>query len=294
MIDKGEGMAMTNGNLARRPGQSARGQIKPSLVYWCLEPYWNDIGEMIGVAERLGCESIELVDPKHFPKLREHGLACAIVPIDMGEGAPFVRGFNNPRHHDEVIEATRRAIDQCAAFGYERVITFTGMSDGIDEEAGAHNCVAGYKRIVGYAESKGVTLCLEMLNTREDSHPMKGHPGYQGNHTEYCIDIIKRVGSPHLKLLFDVYHVQIMDGDVIRRINQHKDYIGHVHIAGNPGRHELDEYQELSAKAIMRALVRAGYDGYVGLEFIPTRDPYTSFAEAVALCDVRQADTIEA
>jgi hydroxypyruvate isomerase len=270
------------------------GRIKPSLVYWCLEPYWKDIAEMAEVAKRLGCGSIELVDPKYFPQLRDNGLVCAIVPIDMGEGAPYIRGFNNPRHHNEVIEATRRAIDQCAAFGYERVITFTGMSDGIADDTGARNCVEGYKRIVRYAESKGIVLCLEMLNTREDSHPMKGHPGYQGNHTEYCIDIIQRVGSSNLKLLFDVYHVQIMDGDVIRRINQHKDYIGHVHIAGNPGRHELDENQEISAKAIMRALVNAGYEGYVGLEFMPTRDPYTSFAEAVALCDVRQADTVEA
>ena len=125
-----------------------------------------------------------------------------------------------------------------------------------------------------------------MLNTRDDTHPMKGHPGYQGDHTDYCIDIIKRVGSPYLKLLFDIYHVQIMDGDVIRRIHQYKDYIGHVHTAGNPGRAELDDHQEIAYKPIMEALVEVGYQGYVGQEFIPTRDPLQGLREAVALCDV--------
>ena len=151
------------------------------------------------------------------------------------------------------------------------VITFTGMRrDGIPDDVGAEATASkGYKKIVGYAEKKKVTLCLEMLNTRDDSHPMKGHPGYQGDHTDYCIDIIKRVGSPRLKLLFDIYHVQIMDGDVIRRIRQHKEYIGHVHTAGNPGRGELDDTQEINYPPIMQALVEVGYTGYVGQEFIP-------------------------
>ena len=144
----------------------------------------------------------------------------------------------------------------------------------------------GLKKVMARAEAKKVTLCLEMLNSRETSHPMKGHPGYQGDHTDYCIDIIKQVGSPRLKLLFDVYHVQIMDGDVIRRIRQHKDLIGHIHVAGNPGRGELDDKQEINYPPIMKALLEIGYTGFVGQEFIPTGDPYKGLQQAVRLCDV--------
>jgi hydroxypyruvate isomerase len=204
----------------------------------------------------------------------------------MSPDAPFVTGFNNPKYRDKVVKATRDAIDACAAFGHKNVISFTGMSEGIPPDVGANNCVEGFKQIIGHAEKKKVTLCLEMLNTRDASHPMKGHPGYQGNHTEYCVDIINRVGSPNLKLLFDIYHVQIMDGDVIRRIRQHKDVIGHIHTAGNPGRGELDDKQEIAYKPIMEALVEIGYQGYVGQEFIPVRDPLAGLEQAVTLCDV--------
>ena len=262
-----------------------KGRIKQSLVHWCYAPYW-EIGPMIKVARRLGCDSIELLDPKYFPALKEAGLTCAIGTIDMSPNPPFVRGFNNPKYREEVLKATRDAIDACAAFGYKNVICFTGMSEGIPDDVGADNCVAGFKQILGHAEKKGITLCLEMLNTRDNTHPMKGHPGYQGNHTDYCIDIIKRVDSPNLKLLFDIYHVQIMDGDVIRRLRQHRDYIGHIHTAGNPGRGELDDHQEIAYKPIMETLVEIGYKGHVGQEFLPVRDPLAGLEQAVALCDV--------
>ncbi|MDB5351640.1 MAG: hyi 2 [Planctomycetota bacterium] len=261
------------------------GRIKQSLVHWCYSPFW-EIAPMCKVAKSLGCVSIEILDPKHFPVLKEHGLDCAIGQIDMSPDPPFLKGFNNPTHHDRVIKATRDSIDACAAFGCKRVISFTGMRDGIPDDQGATNCVDGFKKVIGHAEKKGVTLCLEMLNSRVSDHPMKGHPGYQGDHTDYCVDIIQRVGSPNLKLLFDVYHVQIMDGDVIRRIRQHKDYIGHVHTAGNPGRAELDDTQEIQYPPIMKALLEIGYQGYVGQEFIPTRDPLEGLKQAVALCDV--------
>jgi hydroxypyruvate isomerase len=268
------------------PNAAARkGRIRQSLVHWCFAPHWS-LEEMIAVAKQLGCLSIELVDPRHFPLLKQHGLQCAIGMIDMQPDPPFVQGFNNPKYHPRVLQATREAIDACAAFGCRSVISFTGMREDIPDDVGADNCVRGYKQIVGYAERKGVTLCLEMLNTRDDSHPMKGHPGYQGDHTEYCVDIIRRVGSPNLKLLFDVYHVQIMDGDVIRRIRQYKDLIAHVHVAGNPGRGELDDRQEINYKAVMQALVEVGYQGFVGQEFIPTRDPLASLRQAVEVCDV--------
>jgi len=262
-----------------------KARIKQSLVHWCYAPFWN-MEAMIEVAKSLGCLSIELGDPKDFPLLKQRGLQCAIASIDMSPDKPFDKGFNNPKYHPRVIEATRKAIDACEIIGCKNVISFTGMSEGLADEEGATNCVDGYKQIVGYAEKKGVTICLEMLNTRASDHPMKGHPGYQGNHTDYCIDIIKRVGSPNLKLLFDVYHVQIMDGDVIRRVRQHKDYIGHVHTAGNPGRGELDDKQEIQYRPIMEALIEVGYSGFVGQEFIPTRDPLDGLKQAVAVCDV--------
>lgn len=275
--------------VAAAPGERetgiTKGRIKQSIVHWCFEKYW-DVPGLIKVAKGLGCGSIELIAPKYFPLLKENGLVCAIGTIDMSPDPPFAKGFNNPKHRDQVLKVTRDAIDACAEYGYKNVISFTGYADGIPADEGAANCVEGYKQIVGHAEKKGVTLCLEMLNTRDKSHPMKGHPGYQGDHTEYCIDIIKRVGSPSLKLLFDIYHVQIMDGDVIRRIREHKDYIGHVHTAGNPGRGELDDAQEIAFKPIMEALLEVGYQGFVGQEFIPTRDALAGLQQAVTLCDV--------
>ena len=261
------------------------GRIKQSIVQWCFAPYW-DVPQMIQVARELGCGSIELIAPEHFPALKQAGLECAIGSIDMGDRPPFVRGFNNPKYRDQVLKATRESIDACAAHGFKKVICFTGMAEEVPADRGADNCVEGFKEIVGHAEKQGVTLCLEMLNTRDDSHPMKGHPGYQGNHTDYCVDIIKRVGSPNLKLLFDIYHVQIQDGDVIRRLRQNREYIGHIHTAGNPGRGELDNTQEINYPPIMQALVDLGYDGFVGQEFIPTRDPLAGLEQAVALCDV--------
>ena len=260
--------------------KAVKGRIKQSLVHWCYKDYW-DVEAMARLAKELGCQSIELIDPQHWPTLKKHGLTCAIAGSHG-----FVKGFNNPDHWDECIGKLRERIDQCAAAGVPSVITFTGMRQNIPDDVGLKNCVEGYKKIVGYAEQKKVTLCLEMLNSRDSSHPMKGHPGYQGDHTDYCIDIIKQVGSPRLKLLFDIYHVQIMDGDVIRRIRQHKEYLGHIHTAGNPGRGELDQHQEINYPPIMEALVEVGYQGYVGQEFIPTRDPLAGLEQAVALCDV--------
>ena len=288
------GVAVAAGMLNRvaRAGEAREsvkriknGRIKQSIVHWCFAPHW-DVEAMIKVAKQLGCGSIELIEPKHFPLLKENGLECAIGTIDMGPDPPFVKGFNNPKYRAQVLKATRDAIDACAQFGYTKVISFTGMREGIPDDVGAANCVAGYKQIIGHAEQKKVTLCLEMLNTRDSSHPMKGHPGYQGDHTEYCVDIINRVGSPNLKLLFDIYHVQIMDGDLVRRIHQQKDVIAHIHTAGNPGRGELDDKQEIAYKPVMEALIDIGYQGYVGQEFIPTRDPLSGLEQAVSLCDV--------
>src|SRR5690606_24901816 len=215
------------------------------------------------------------------PTLKKHGLTCAIA-----SSHGFQTGFNNRDEWDRCLSILRERISQCAEFGVKRLITFTGMANGLSKEEGADNCVEGLKKIVGEAEKHAVTLCVEMVNTRDSSHPMKGHPGYQGDHCDYCIEILKRVGSSHLKLLFDIYHVQIMDGDVIRRIHEHKDWLGHIHTAGNPGRGELDQSQEINYPAVMQALLDVGYQGYVGQEFIPTRDPWEGLSEAVRVCDV--------
>ncbi len=273
------------------------GRIRQSVVHWCFETAgekWS-VEKTCQIARALGIPSVELVPAQHYPVLKKNGIECAIGLIHTDPDPPFLKGFNNPKYWPKVIKATQDAIDAAAAFGTPSVICFTGYSardvsnlkgEQISKEEGARNCVEGFKKVIGYAEKKKVTLCLEMLNSREDSHPMKGHPGYQGDHTDYCVEIIKQVGSPRLKLLFDIYHVQIMDGDVIRRLYQHKDYIGHVHTAGNPGRGELDHTQEINYPPIMKALLDIGYEGYVGQEFIPTRDPYQGLREAVCLCDV--------
>jgi hydroxypyruvate isomerase len=197
----------------------------------------------------------------------------------------FEQGMNNPKYQAMCLAKLRDSIDACAEHGFPSVITFTGFREDIPDDVGLKNCVDGYKKIVGHAEKKGINLCLEILNSRVAAE-MKGHPGYQGDHTDYCMEIVKQVGSPRLKLLFDIYHVQIMDGDIISRIRQYKDYIGHYHTAGNPGRRELDDQQEINFKPIMEEIVRTGYTGYVGQEFIPTGDPLAGLRQAVALCDV--------
>jgi len=283
--------------MAEAAPAATKGRIKHSIVKWCFETAgskWN-IEQMCEVAKELGCVGVELVPVSDYAVLKQHGLTCAIAQINMDPDPPFLCGFNNPAHWPRVIKATIDAIDAAAAANVPSVICFTGYSavdpknptgPQISPEEGAKNCVEGYKKVIDHAERKGITLCLEMLNSREASHPMKGHPGYQGDHTDYCIDIIKRVGSPRMKLLFDIYHVQIQDGDIIRRIRQHHQYIGHVHTAGNPGRGELDNKQEINFPPIMEALIEVGYQGYVGHEFIPTREALAGLREAVKLCDV--------
>ena len=275
------GRAAEPRDLSELAGAARDGRLPQSIVHWCYKDHWQDVDGFCRVTRDLGCRSVELIDPEHWPVLKKYGLSCAIAGSHG-----FVKGMNNRAHWDECAALMTKRIDACAEAGFPSVITFTGMREpGIPDDLGMKNCVEGYKKLVGHAERKKVTLCLEMLNSRVDV-TMKGHPGYQGDHTDYCVEIIKRVGSPRLKLLFDVYHVQIMDGDVIARIRQHKEYIGHVHTAGVPGRGELDDKQEVNYRAVMRALADAGYKGYVGQEFIPTRDPLEGLREAVEVCTV--------
>jgi len=276
-------MALTLSSCAdKRKGMkmaATKGRIKQSITYWCFEKYW-DVEKTCQIAKQLGCKSVELVEPKDWPTLKKYGLVCALHGSHW-----FDEGMNNPKYQDMCIGKMRKSIDECAEFGFPSVITFTGFREDISDDDGIKNCVNGYKKIIRYAEEKKVNLCLEILNSRVIEE-MKGHPGYQGDHTDYCMEIIKQVGSPRMKLLFDIYHAQIMDGDIISRIRQYKDYIGHYHTAGNPGRGELDDKQEINYKPIMEEIVKTGYTGYVGQEFLPTRDPLESLRQAVVLCDV--------
>lgn len=256
---------------------ASQGRLKQSIAHWCFAKYW-DVEKTCQVARELGCVSVELVDPEHWPTLKRYGLVCALASSHW-----FEKGMNNPKYQEMCLAKLRQAIDACSDFGFPNVITFTGLAEGITPDEGLEHCVAGYKKIVGYAEKKKVNICLEMLNSRVPIE-MVGVPGYQGDHTDYCMNIIQRVGSPRMKLLFDIFHVQIMDGDIISRIRQYKDYIGHYHTAGNPGRHELDETQEINYRPIMEAIADTGFSGYVGHEFMPTRDPLQGLREAVAHC----------
>lgn len=272
------------------------GRIRQSLVYWCFNTAGDrwDIDRTCQVARNLRIPSIEIVGPEHWPALQRNNLVCAMAPNGM-PGAPFMRGLNNLRFHEEVIERTSTMINACADAHFPSVIAFVGFkwrdpdnpsSGEISRDEAADNCVHGLRALVPLAERRGVTVCVEHLNSRDASHPMKGHPGYQGDDLDWVCGILRRVNSPRVKLLFDVYHVQIMHGDVIRRLDQCRDVLGHVHVAGNPGRGELDDRQEINYPPIMRKLLELNYRGYVGQEFIPTRDPLGGLREAVRLCDV--------
>lgn len=286
---------ISSGGLAAAPLQ-LKGNIKHSVVFWCFNVEGDkwDIDRTCQISKELGCESVEICGPETWGTLKKYGLTCAIAPNGM-PGAPFVKGFNNRKYHDEVITRMTTMIDDCAAAGVPNVIAFTGYkwrdaedptSGEISLEEGADTCVEGLKKLASHAEKKGVTICVEHLNTRDGTHPMKGHPGYQGDDIDYICNIARRVGSPRVKVLFDFYHVQMMNGDLIRRLDQCKDVIGHIHTAGNPGRGELDDKQEINFPPLMRKLLEIGYTGYVGHEFIPTRDPYQGLKEAILLCDV--------
>src|SRR5258708_1296593 len=255
------------------PERPAAGRIQQSVVTWCFRPM--PVPELAEHAATIGLASVELCDPEHWPRLRELGLTCAIAGSHG-----FAKGFAHPEEHEECLALLRRRIAQCAEFGVERVITFSGFRRGLSDEQAMANMVEGLQKIVPFAEEKGVTLCLEMLNSRVPIE-MKGHPDYFCDDLERTVEICRRIGSERMKVLFDIYHVQIMHGDLISRIRQHFPFIAHVHTAGVPGRNELDPTHEIHYPALMQTPLELGYRGYVGQEFIPVRDKVASLAEAV-------------
>ena len=258
------------------------GRIRQSVMGWCFKPM--PALELAKHCKTIGLEAMEGVSKEDYPAIHKMGLKISLVSGGHG----FKKGPCVASNRELVIENLKKGIDLAAKIGTKSVITFTGMrGKGLTDAAGSKNCVDAWKAVMPYAEKKKITLVLEHLNTRDDSHPMKGHPGYFGEDVDHCVELIRKVDSPSMKLLFDVYHVQIMNGDVIRRIRQYKDLIGHYHTAGNPGRAELDDTQEINYPAVMRAIVATGYKGFVAQEFIPTwEDPVAALRHAAMVCDV--------
>jgi len=257
------------------------GRIRQSVMGWCFKPM--PALELAKHCRDIGLVGIEGISAKDYPAVRELGLKISLV-----SSHGFKKGPVNRDNHEYCIKTLKERIDLAVEVGCPSVITFTGMSEkGIDHDAGAKNCIDCWKQVIGYAEQKEINLVLEHLNSRDDSHPMKGHPGYFGDDVDFCVELINKVGSPNMKLLFDVYHVQIMNGDVIRRIRQYKDVIGHYHTAGNPGRAELDDTQEINYPAVMRTIVETGFKGFVAQEFIPTwADKAAALRHSAQVCDV--------
>ncbi|NBR87586.1 MAG: hydroxypyruvate isomerase [Verrucomicrobia bacterium] len=254
------------------------GRINQSVVTWNFRPL--TIPDLAKWSVKFGIKSVELVGPEHWPMLKELGLKCAIAGSHG-----FAKGFAQKDQHAECLKVLEQRIEQCATHGVPSVITFSGFRKGLDPQEAFKNTVEGLKKIAPLAEAKKVTVALEMLNSKV-AVEMKGHPDYYADNMDVSIDILKAVGSPYVKVLYDIYHVQIMHGDVIARLRKYKDYIAHYHTAGNPGRNEIDDTQEINYPPIMRAIAETGYTGYVGQEFIPLRDHVKSLNEAVKLCDV--------
>ena len=256
------------------------GRFKHSVCYWCFEKL--GLERLASEAAAIGIESIEVVPPEHWPILKRHGLICALTPSHS-----FLEGWCNKDNHAMCAAKIREAIDVTAAARFPAVITFSGLRQGIPDDVGLENTVAGLRTVIGEAERKNVTLCLEVLNSRVDEW-MIGVPDYMCDNVEWAVEVCRRVGSERLKVLFDIFHVQIMQGDLITRIRQFHPYIGHYHTAGVPGRHEIDGTQEINYPAVIRAIADTGFTGYVAQEFLPARDPLQSLREAVKLCEDAQ------
>jgi hydroxypyruvate isomerase len=253
-----------------------KGNIKHSVCKWC----YGDIplDEFCNAVRRIGIQSVELVGPDAWPTLQKYGLTCA---MPNGAEISLTRGFSNPSYHSKLVENYERMIPLVAEAGYDKIICFSGNRNGMDEETGLKNAAKGLKRIMRTAEDHKVTVVMELLNSKVD------HPDYMCDHTAWGVALCKLVGSERFKLLYDIYHMQIMEGDVIRTIRNNHEYIAHYHTGGVPGRNEIDETQELNYPAIIRAIIETGFEGFVAQEFIPTwDDQLAALKQGVEICDV--------
>jgi hydroxypyruvate isomerase len=257
-------------------GPALKGRINHSVCRWCYDKI--PFEELCKSAKAMGIQSVELTGPDEWPILKKHGLTSA---MPWGAGKGIVDGFNDPKLHDELIASYEAIFPKLAAAGLNKVICFSGNRKGLDDEQGIQNCAQGLKRLMKSAEKHKVTMVMELLNSKVD------HKDYQCDHTAWGAELCKAVGSENFKLLYDIYHMQIMEGDVIRTIKDNYQYIAHFHTGGVPGRNEIDETQELNYPAIMKAIADLGYKGFVAQEFIPKReDKLASLRQGVQICDV--------
>ena len=253
-----------------------KGKVNHSVCRWCYESI--PLEDLCKAAKNIGLSSIELVGPEEWPMLKKYGLTSA---LPWGAGKGIGQGFNDLKLHDELVKSYEDILPKVAAAGYNQIICFSGNRNGLDDEQGIKNSAIGLKRLMNAAEKHKVTIVMELLNSKVD------HKDYQCDHTEWGVALCDAVGSDRFKLLYDIYHMQIMEGNVIANIKKYNKYISHYHTGGVPGRNEIDESQELYYPAIMKAIVDTGYKGFVAQEFIPKRpDKLASLKQGVQICDV--------
>ena len=252
---------------------ATKGRINQSVSKWCFGKWSLD--QLCEVSKGLGLKAIDLLGPSDFPTLKKHGLVCSMVGTHG-----LSKGLNRKEQHADCLAKIRDSIDACAESGYPNVITFPGNREGMPDDVGVENSVIALKQVAGYAEKKKVTINLEYLNSKVN------HKDYMFDNIKWGVEVCKRVGSDRVKILYDIYHAQIMEGDIIRTLRTYKDYIGHYHTGGNPGRNEIDETQELYYPAIMQAIAETGFKGYVAHEFVPKGDPLAGLTYAARICDV--------
>ena len=252
-----------------------KGNINHSVCKWCYSKI--PLEEFCKSAKEMGITSIDLTGPEEWPTLKKYGLTCAMA---QGAGKGISDGFNDPRLHDELVASYEAIFPKLKEAGLTNVICFSGNRRGMSDEEGLKNCAVGLKRLMPSAEKHGVTVVMELLNSKVD------HKDYMCDHSKWGVDLCKAVGSERFKLLYDIYHMQIMEGDIIRNIRDYHPYFAHYHTGGNPGRNEIDETQEIYYPAVMKAILATGFKGFVAQEFIPKRDPLKSLREGVMICDV--------
>lgn len=253
-----------------------KGKVNHSVCRWCYRDI--ELEDLCKAANTIGLKSIELTGPEEWPILKKYGLTSA---MPWGAGKGITEGFNDAKYHDELVKSYEEVIPLAAKAGLTQIICFSGNRNGISDEQGIEVCAKGLKRLMPTAEKYNVILSMELLNSKVN------HKDYQCDHTEWGVELCKAVGSDKFKLLYDIYHMQIMEGDVIATINKYHPYISHYHTGGVPGRNEIDDTQELYYPAIMNAIVKTGFKGYVAQEFIPKReDKIASLKQGVEICDV--------
>jgi hydroxypyruvate isomerase len=255
---------------------SMKGKVNHSACRWCYQSI--PLEKLVDDAKELGLKSIELLDPQEWKIVKSRGLTCA---ISNGSKLHIPKGFNDLKYHDQLIKDYSDLIPLAADNGISQIICFSGNREGKTNELGLENCAIGLDKLTKLAEKYNIKLVMELLNSKHD------HKDYMCDRTEWGVALAEKLGSPNFKLLYDIYHMQIMEGDVIATITKYKDYISHYHTGGVPGRGEINESQELNYKAIVKAILDTGFTGFIAQEFIPTRpDPMISLKEGITICDL--------